>query len=105
MEEQQENRKNLGVETNVDHAAKQKKRKDLSNDFVYASINGVVEMFPLGLVTLSAHGGKKLETIIQDLKDENEKLKQRLDTNKEVTKALNEKIKIIEGKMEKYGLL
>jgi hypothetical protein len=99
-----EKNKEQGVEVNVDHMVKQRKRKDLSNDYVYCSIDGVVEMFPIGLVTLSKHGGKSLNVIIQDFKDEIEKLNKRLDTNKAVTKSLFDKIEKIEGKMEKYGL-
>lgn len=90
-----------GVEVNVDHMAKQRKRKDLSNDYVYASHNGVVEMFPLGMVSLN---GVPLEEVIKGLKEENKKLQTRLDTNKEVTKSLLERIKNIEGKMDRYGI-
>jgi hypothetical protein len=100
----EEEKAKTGVEVNIDHMAKQRKRKDLSNDYVYASINGVVEMFPIGLVTLSKHDGKSVDVIIQDFKNDIEKLQKRLDTNKEVTKSLLDKIKIIEGKMENYGI-
>jgi len=93
--------KKLGVEVNVEHMAKQRKRKDLSNDYVYASHNGIVEMFPLGMVSLN---GVPLEEVIKGLNKEIEKLQKRLDTNKEVTKSLLDKIKNIEGKMEKYGI-
>ena len=82
---------------NVDHVAKQKKRKDLSNEYVYASINGVVEMFPLGIVTLSKRGGKTLNEVF-------ESYDKRLDTSKEIIKELLGRVKILEGKIEKYGL-
>ena len=93
--------KKLGVEVNVEHMAKQRKRKDLSNDYVYASHNGIVEMFPLGMVSLN---GVPLEEVIKGLNKEIEKLQKRLDTNKEVTSGLFDRIKNIEGKMEKYGI-
>lgn len=92
----EENNKNV-LTVNVDHLIKQKKRKDLSNDFVYASINGVVEMFPLGIVTLSKQGGKTLNEVIESLFG-------KLETHKEIEKELLGKIKILEGKMVKYGL-
>ena len=89
---------------NVDHLVKQRKRKDLSNEYIYGSIDGVVEMFPLGVFTLGRHGGKTLNVVIQELKEENEKLTKRLDKNKEVTKALLERIQNLEKGFKDYGL-
>lgn len=86
---------------NVEHVAKQKKRKDLSNEYVYCSIDGVVEMHPVSRVTIN---GKKLGDIVSNFEKEIQTLNERLETFKEINKGFNKRIKIIEGKLKKHGL-
>jgi len=89
----------------IDHIAKQKKKKDLGDNMVYSSLNGVVEMHPLGKVKLSAFDNKELEKIIKGLMSENKELNKRLDKVKPILKDFNEKIKEHERKMKKYGII
>jgi len=86
---------------NIDHVVKQKKKKNLSNEYVYASHNGVVEMFRLKDVSI---GNKPLGKIIDSFEKEINTINNRLENVKVVNKALLNKITKIEGKLKKYGL-
>jgi hypothetical protein len=89
------------LNVNVDHVAKQKKKKNLSNEFVYASINGIVEMFPLREVFI---GDRALGNIIQSLEDKNTEVNKRLDTVKEINTDYLNRFKKLERKMKAYGI-
>lgn len=86
---------------NVDHVAKQKKRKNLSNDMVYCSINGVVEMHHISKVEIN---GKSLGSILEENKKDRETLTNRLDNVKKINEQFNKKIIEIERKMKAYGI-
>lgn len=96
-----ENKPRKKMNVNVEHLVKQKKRKDLSNEYVYASHDGIVEMFPIKDVCI---GKKPLGEIIEGLYEANTKVNKRLDNVKKINKTLLDRIKKIEGKLKRYGL-
>ena len=87
--------------TEAEHIVKQKKRKNLSNEMVYGSLNKVVEMHPIGDYEI---GNKAIKERFKDLQDENIALNKRLDNAKTALQTMSNKIEIIEGKLKAYGL-
>lgn len=88
---------------NTQHMVKQAKKKDLSDGLVYATKNGVTEMFPLSSLYLKGFD-KTLAEVLKDAKDENKKLNERIDKAKDTITGLLKKLEVIEGKLKKYGL-
>lgn len=86
---------------NPDHVAKQRKRKDLSDEFVYGSQNGIVEMHKLFNYKI---GDERLGIILANLIEENKAVNRRLDNTKEVLKLILKRLETAEGKLKKYGL-
>ena len=80
---------------------KQKKRKDKSDEHVYGSQGGVVELHLLKDFKI---GDKKLGDILLEKDKEIETLNKRVDNSKEIIKALNEHIQNIERVLKKHGL-
>lgn len=91
--------------TAIDHIAKQKKKKSLSDEMVYSSVNGVVEMHRLGVLKLSKFGNEELEKIIKGLLGDIDNLNDRLDKTKGVLAALDARTKKIEKELKDYGLV
>lgn len=87
--------------TAVEHIAKQRKRKDLSDEMVYGSQGGVVEQHQLCNYKI---GDKKLGDIVKEKDKEIKELNKRLDNSKTVIKSLNQKIEKIEKGLKTYGL-
>jgi hypothetical protein len=86
---------------NVDHMTKQKKKKNLSNEYVYCSIDGIVEMHKLSEVYI---GETPLGNVLKSLEDKNDKVNGRLDKSKNVIIKLNGRLKKIEEELKKYGM-
>lgn len=86
---------------NVNHVTKQKKKKNLSNEKVYGSLKGVVEMHSLGEYEIEK---KKLKVIIKELVEENETLNERVDNTKKALGSMLTRLENIERKMKNYGL-
>lgn len=84
-----------------EHLEKQRKRKDLSDEMIYGSQNGVIEMHKLFNYKI---GNEKLGDILANLIKENNRLNGRLDTAKSVIETLNGKIKTIEKRLNDYGI-
>jgi len=92
--------KNLEME----HMAKQRKKKNLSDEMVYSSLNKIVEMHKLGELKLSNFDNKTIDTLFTDLIEENKSVNGRLDNTKTALKTILGRIENVERKMEKYGL-
>lgn len=87
--------------TAMEHMVKQKKRKNLSDEYVYGSQGGSVELHKLFNYKV---GNEKLGLIIAKLIEENETLNTRLDNAKTALTTMLNRIEIIERKMKTYGL-
>lgn len=90
--------------TEIEHMTKQRKKKNLSDEMVYSSLSGAVEMHRLGLLKLSSFDNKTVDKLFSELIEENVKLNQRVDNTKTALKNILDKVEIIEGKMMTYGL-
>jgi len=86
---------------NVDHVAKQKKKKYLHNGMVYGSKGGVVEMHELGDYEID---NVKLREIITKQNEEISKLNARIEAAKNALIDLNTKYIDIDRRMKNYGL-
>ena len=95
---------NKSSNTSVEHMAKQKKRKNLSDEMVYSSLNKIVEMHKLGELKLSSFDNKTINLLFSELIEGNEKLNTRVDNTKMALTTILNRIEIIEGKMKTYGL-
>ena len=88
----------------MEHMAKQRKKKNLSDEMVYSSLNKIVEMHKLGELKLSNFDNKTIDTLFTDLIEENKSVNERLDNTKTALKTILGRIENVERKMEKYGL-
>lgn len=90
--------------TEAEHIIKQKKRKNLSDEMVYSSLKGIVEMHRLGELKLSNFDDKTVDKLFSELIEENGKVNKRVDNTKTALKTLLNKMEIIERKLKTYGL-
>ena len=90
--------------TEAEHIIKQKKRKNLSDEMVYSSLKGIVEMHRLGELKLSNFDDKTIDKLFSELIEENGKVNKRVDNTKTALKTLLDKIEIIERKLIIYGI-
>jgi len=88
----------------TEHQIKQRKKKNLSDEMVYSSLKGVVEMHKLGELKLSNFDNKTIDTLFSELIKENENVNGRLDKTKTAIKTILGRVETIERKMKKYGL-
>lgn len=89
---------------NIEHITKQRKRKNLSDEYVYSSLGGIVEMHKLGELKLSNFDNKTIDKLFGELIKENKNLNIRLDNTKSALKTTLDRIEKIEGKMKIYGI-
>jgi len=87
--------------TEVEHIAKQRKKKNLPDTMVYGSQGGIVEMHKLEDYTIENITLKKQ---IVDMKLETIKVNERTNKIKDVLKEALNKIEVIERKLKTYGL-
>jgi hypothetical protein len=80
---------------------KQRKKKNLSDEYIYGSQGGVVEMHKLFNYKI---GDEKLGLIIAKLIEENKNVNDRLDNTKKALKTMLNRIEVIERKLKTYGL-
>jgi|LGVF01.2.fsa_nt_gb hypothetical protein len=92
---------NKSSNTEAEHRIKQKKKKNLSDEYIYGSQNGSVELHKLFNYKI---GDEKLGLIIAKLIEENKEVNKRLDNAKKVISDLNSKIENIESRLKTYGL-
>lgn len=92
---------NKSKNTEAEHIIKQRKKKNLSDEYIYGSQGGVVELHKLFNYKV---GEEKLGLIIAKLIEENKKLNKRVDNTKTSLKSLLNRIETIERKMKTYGL-
>lgn len=95
---------NKSGNTEAEHMIKQKKRKNLSDEMVYSSLKGVVEMHKLGELKLSTFDNKTVDKIFTELIKENETVNKRVDNTKPAFQKILDRIEIIERKLKTYGL-
>ena len=87
--------------TAVEHREKQKKKKNLSDEYIYGSQGGVVELHKLFNYKV---GDEKLGLIIAKLIEENKKLNTRVDNTKTALKETLNRIEKIERMLAHYGI-
>ncbi len=85
----------------TEHMVKQRKKKNLSDEYIYGSQGGVVEMHKLFNYKI---GDEKLGLIIAKLIEENKNVNDRLDNTKKALKTMLNRIEVIERKLKTYGL-
>lgn len=74
------------------------------NGDVASKVKGVIEFHSLGKIPLSGFDDKTLEQVLKEIKHSVDvKKEEQIQTLKKVIKHQNEKIKKIEGVLEKYG--
>ena len=95
---------NKSNNSEMEHMIKQKKKKNLSDEMVYSSLNKIVEMHRLGELKLSNFDNKTVDKIFSELIDENKTLNTRVDNTKTALKTMLDRVETIERKMKTYGL-
>jgi hypothetical protein len=85
----------------TEHMIKQRKKKNLSDEYIYGSQGGSVELHKLFNYKI---GDEKLGLIIAKLIEENKNVNIRLDNTKTALKTMLDRIETIERKLKKYGL-
>ncbi len=92
---------NKSGNTAMEHMIKQKKKKNLSDEYVYGSQGTSVELHKLGNYKI---GDRKLIDILKEKDEEIGTLNKRIDNIKKVINDLNSKIEKIESRLKIYGL-
>ena len=85
----------------TEHMIKQKKKKNLSDEYIYGSQGGKVELHKLANYTV---GDRKLGDILKEKDEEIKTLNKRIGNTKKVISDLNSKIEKIERRLKIYGL-
>ena len=92
---------NKSKNSEAEHMIKQRKKKNLSDEYIYGSQGGSVELHKLFNYKV---GEEKLGLIIAKLIEESKTLNKRVDNTKTALKTMLNRMEIIERKMKTYGL-
>lgn len=93
--------------TEIDHMARQRKKAKPGNLAYFSKgdkTKGIVDMHPIGEIKLASFKWISLNEMFLNLLEENEKLRDKFRKQKEINKGLNNKLKIIEGKLNRNGI-
>ena len=92
---------NKSKNSEMEHMVKQRKKKNLSDEYIYGSQGGSVELHKLFNYKV---GDEKLGLIIAKLIEENKAVNKRLDNTKTALKTMLNRVENIERKLKIYGL-